>query len=66
MTTTFHTSWASNTYCNADMLSRLPIEVGPTNVPVPGDAIMLLETLQSSPVTVKFIKTWITVVKSTR
>ena len=49
MTTTFHTSRESNAYCNADMLSRLPIEAAPTNVPVPGDTIMLLETLQSSP-----------------
>ena len=45
-------------HCNADMLSRLPLETAPKDVPVPGDTIMLLETLQSSPVTAKLIKTW--------
>ena len=43
---------------NADMLSRLPLATAPTDVPVPGDTVMLLETLQSSPVTAKLIKTW--------
>ena len=45
-------------HCNANMLSRLPIEAAPANVLIPGDTIMLLETLQSSPVTAKLIKTW--------
>ena len=45
-------------HCNADMLSRLLLETAPQHVPIPGDTIMLLETLQSSPVTVKLIKTW--------
>ena len=45
-------------HCNADMLSRLPIAAAPTEVPVLGDTILLLETLQSSPVTAKLIKTW--------
>ena len=33
-------------HCNADMLSRLPLETAPQDVPIPGDTIMLLETLQ--------------------
>ena len=45
-------------HCNADMLSRLPLETAPKDVPVPGDTVVLLETLQSSPVTAKLIKTW--------
>ena len=45
-------------HCNADVLSRLPLETAPQDVPIPGDTIMLLETLQSSPVTAKLIKTW--------
>ena len=42
---------------NADMLSRLPLATTPTDVPVPGDTVMLLEALQLSPVTAKLIKT---------
>ena len=45
-------------HCNADMLSRLPLKTTPRDIPVPGDTVMLLETLQESPVTAKLIRTW--------
>ena len=39
-------------HANADLLSRLPLPDSPTNVPTPGETILLMETLQSSsPVT---------------
>lgn len=45
-------------HANADALSRLPLPDTPTVVPVPGDTILLLETLQCSPVTATAIKAW--------
>ena len=43
---------------NADMLSRLPLPVSPTEVPVPGEMIMLMDMLNSLPVTSHQIKIW--------
>ena len=43
---------------NADMLSRLPLPVSPTEVPVPGETIMLMDMLNSLPVTSHQIKIW--------
>ena len=43
---------------NADMLSRLPLPVSPTDVPVPGETIMLIDMLNSLPVTLYQIKIW--------
>ena len=41
-----------------DVLSRLPLLDAPTQVPTPGDTVLLLEMLNSSPVTVQNIKQW--------
>ena len=43
---------------NADMLSRLPLPESPPDVPLPGETILLLEQLQSSPITAGQIKKW--------
>ncbi len=44
---------------HADTLSRLPLPQMPTEVPVPGDLLWLVEHLDStSPVSAKQIKTW--------
>ena len=43
---------------NADVLSRLPLPEAPDSVPLPGDVICLLQTLQSSPITAGQIKCW--------
>ena len=43
---------------NTDMLSRLPLPVSPTEVPVPGETIMLVDMLNSLPVTSHQIKIW--------
>ena len=43
---------------NADMLSRLPLPESPQDVPLPGETILLLEHLQSSPITANHIKKW--------
>jgi transposase InsO family protein len=43
---------------NADMLSRLPLPESPTEVPVPGETIMLMDMLNSYPVTSQQIKIW--------
>ena len=40
------------------MLSRLPLKTAPRDIPVPRDTVILLETLQESPVTAKLIRTW--------
>ena len=41
---------------NADVLSRLPLPDHPTSVPQPQETVLLMETLQMSPVTSKQIK----------
>eukprot|EP00731_Ephydatia_muelleri_P035630 Em0143g4a len=43
---------------NADVLSRLPLPEYPMEVTLPGVTVMLLETLQSSPVNAKQIAEW--------
>ncbi len=43
---------------NADGLSRLHLPSGPTEVPRLGDIILLLERLESSPVSAAEIRAW--------
>ena len=46
------------TNSDADMLSRLPLPESPPDVPLPGETILLMEQLQSSPITAGQIKKW--------
>ena len=43
---------------NADLLSRLPLPETVSEVPLPGEMVLLMETLQTAPVTTKQIKQW--------
>ena len=43
---------------NADMLSHLPLPETPVQVPEPGDTILLLQTLDKTPVTASQIRVW--------
>ena len=43
---------------NADLFSQLPLPEASTEVPRPGETVLLLETLQSTPITATLIKTW--------
>ena len=43
---------------NADLLSRLPLPEIVSEVPLPGEMVLLMETLQTAPVTAKEIKQW--------
>ena len=43
---------------NADMLSRLPLSETPEDVPLPGETVLLLDMLNSLPVTADQIKHW--------
>ena len=45
-------------HANADVLSRLLLPDHPTSVPQPQETVLLMETLQMSPVTSKQIKSW--------
>ena len=45
-------------HANADVLSRLPLPEAPSHIPIPGETILLMDTLQSSVVTVRQIRTW--------
>ena len=47
-----------NSHNNADMLSRLPLPESPPDIPLPGETILLLEQLHSSPITAAQIKQW--------
>ena len=47
-------------HANADLLSRLPLPDSPTNVPIPGETVLLMSALQSSPVTANQIRQWTT------
>ena len=49
---------AGKHHANADLLSRLPLPKAPANSPVPGETILLTNTLQFSPVSVTLIKRW--------
>ena len=51
-----HKKGAEN--CNADMLTRLPLPETPVQVPEPGDTILLLQTLDKTPVTASQIRVW--------
>ena len=51
---------AGDKLANADGLSRLPLPDAPSIVPVPPDTVLLLESMQLSPVTVRHIKQWTT------
>ena len=44
-------------HINADVLSRLPLPEAPSDIPIPGETILLLDTLQG-PVTATQIKHW--------
>ena len=43
---------------NADMLSQLPLPKTPAKVPVLGETILLLDMLNSLPVTSEHIRRW--------
>lgn len=45
-------------HANADLLSRLPLPDTITDVPLPGETVLLMETLQTSPVTADQIRRW--------
>ena len=45
---------------NADMLSRLPLPETPTDIPIPGEMILVIDMLLSLPVTVEQIRQWTT------
>ena len=49
---------SGNDHGNADSLSRLPLPETPKSTPVPGETILLLQTLEDSPVTPAQIKNW--------
>ena len=49
---------SGNANANADLLSRLPLPETISDVPIPGELILLMETLQSSPITAMKIKSW--------
>ena len=45
-------------HANADALSRLPLSFKPATVPMPAETVLLLETLDESPVSSVDIQTW--------
>ena len=45
-------------HANADSLSRLPLPQSPSKTPQPADIILLMETLQASPITAQDISKW--------
>jgi len=45
-------------HANADLLSRLPLPEAPAQVPLPGDTILLMDTLEGTPVTASHIRNW--------
>ena len=47
----------SKEYTNADLLSRLPLPEEPKGIPMPEESVLLLATMELSPVTTKQIKT---------
>ncbi|XP_041379597.1 uncharacterized protein K02A2.6-like [Gigantopelta aegis] len=49
---------SGNSNANADLLSRLPLPETIADVPIPGELILLMETIQSSPITSTKIKSW--------
>ena len=51
-----HRSGESNS--NADALSQLPLPDTPNVIPVPSEVILMLEQIDSSPLTVSQVRTW--------
>ena len=47
-----------NQHANADSLSHLPFPDTPSQAPLPGETVLLMEKLQSSPVTAAQIRSW--------
>ena len=45
-------------HANADLLSRLPLPESPTQISPPGETILVMETLQTSPIKASQIKQW--------
>ena len=45
-------------HANADLLSCLPLPDPPKKIPKPAEMVLLMETLDSSPVTARQVKTW--------
>ena len=45
-------------HSNADSLSRLPLPHQPAKVPIPGELLLLMNTINASPVLAKHIKSW--------
>ena len=43
---------------NADLLSRLPLPEAPVSVPLPGETVLLMETLHTSPISAVQLKNW--------
>ena len=44
--------------CNADGLSRLPLEVSVDEQPEPGETVLLMEQMETTPITAKQIRQW--------
>ena len=42
---------------NADALSRLPLREIPSSTPVPGETVLLMELLETTPITAEQVKT---------
>ena len=47
-----------STHANTDMLSRLPLPQTPSEIRIPGETILLMDMLQSTPVSAQQIKHW--------
>ena len=45
---------------NADVLSRLPLPEMPESVPIPGETVLLMQNLETSPVTFNHLRQWTT------
>ena len=48
----------SSSHCNADGLSRLPLEEAPAEVPQPAELVFLMEHLQDGPVKAHELRRW--------
>ena len=53
-----HPNHPGNVHANADALRRLPIPDAPDVTPVPLEVILMLEQIDSSPITVSQVRTW--------
>ena len=45
-------------HANADALSRLPLPSSPSSIPIPAETVLLMETLDASPITAADLRTW--------